>query len=135
MTKKKLVEESAAPVIVACGAEETSAFDAVHEILREICSFVGVQGYLIKDDNTATINLENSEKTVPYAMLASQAFESAKELEVCRSGSSTLMVDCADLKLLCATVEGAAVSIFMEKEVDHTKILSMLLTYAERLQN
>ncbi|MGF3522821.1 MAG: hypothetical protein ACQXXJ_06970 [Candidatus Bathyarchaeia archaeon] len=134
MTKKKLAGESAAPVIVECCTEEVSAFDALHEVLREICSFVGVQGYITKDADAATINLEDSEKTVPYAMLASQAFESAKELDCCLSESSTLLVDCTELKLLCATVGGVAVSIFMEKDVDHTKILSMLLSSTERLQ-
>ncbi|MCX8150127.1 MAG: hypothetical protein N3D85_01260 [Candidatus Bathyarchaeota archaeon] len=134
MTKKKL--EESASIVVECCPEETITFDAVHEILKDICSFVGVQGYIIKDEDTATINLEDSEKTVPYAMLVSQAFELAKELSQvsCLGEGDTLLLDCADLKVLCVKVNDVTVSIFMEKNVDHTKILNKLLSYTERLQ-
>jgi len=130
VTKKQSSTEDAEAIAVESKAEETKNRDELFAVLKEICTFVDVQGYILKDSTTATINLEDSEKTTSYAMLSSQAFESAEVLrQTCRFGENeTMLVDCADLKVLCTTIGEAAVSIFMGKEVDHTKILSKLLS-------
>ncbi|MFB3889469.1 MAG: hypothetical protein ACE14S_08250 [Candidatus Bathyarchaeia archaeon] len=88
----------------------------------------GVNGYIIKDAASATIDLQDSTKLVDYAMLSQQAFDTSMELQgLYHTGSvENVIVECADLKILCLATSKATACVFMEKTADHAKILKEL---------
>ncbi len=96
--------------------------------LEEVLFCSGVTGYILKDSKAATIDLPDPEKTTEYAMLASQTFDSAQELsELFNLGNiKYTVIECSELKVLCATFGKFTVSIFMEKNVDHSEIFNKI---------
>ena len=96
--------------------------------LEDVVFCSGVIGYILKDSTSATIDLPDPEKTIEYAMLASQMFDSAEELCELFSLSNIeyTVMECSDLKVLCATFGEFTVSIFMEKNTDQSEIFSKI---------
>ena len=93
--------------------------------IQEIRKRTDVVGYILKGDSKATVDLNDSEKIIAYAMLSSQTFEAAKSLaETFRLGDSeSILIEGKDLKVLCLDLRGNKISIFMENGTDHTGIL------------
>ena len=129
--KKRNLSETTTTVIIE---DKTTEDEEEHDganlraNLEEVLFCSGVTGYILKDSTSATIDLPDPEKTIEYAMLASQAFDSAEELrELFSLGNiEYTLTECSDLKVLCATFGESTVSIFMEKNVDHSEIFSKI---------
>jgi len=87
-------------------------------------------GYILKNDLTAKINLKDSAKVVDFAMLSSQAFDSAAELSASFDigNINNIVIDGTDIKVLCVNADENTACIFMEKSTDHVKILNKILS-------
>ena len=80
--------------------------------------------------SSAKINLKDSAKVVDFAMLSSQAFDSAAELSASFGVGSinNIVIDGTDIKVLCVNAGENAVCVFMEKSTDHVNILNKILS-------
>jgi predicted regulator of Ras-like GTPase activity (Roadblock/LC7/MglB family) len=129
--KKSSISETTTTVMVEDenteGEEEHNGAN-LRANLEEVLFCSGVTGYILKDSKSATIDLPDPEKTIEYAMLASQMFDSAEELSELFSLGNIhyTVIECSDLKVLCATFGEFTVSIFMEKNVNHSEIFSKI---------
>ncbi len=106
-------------------AEMDDDFTDLRTNLAEIRKCEGVIGYILKDPTTATIDLQDPAKTVEYAMLASEAFDSYEELrELFDLGDAeSVLMECKNIKLVCLAIGDCTVGIFMEKTADQAEIL------------
>lgn len=123
-TTTVFVEDSAA--IVEAAAEEEQASPDLAARLSKIRERAGVLGYLLRDTNTATIDLKEPEKIVEYALLSSQALESSQEIsQMFNLGEfRSALVEGRDMKALCFMIDENRINIFMEKDADHADILN-----------
>ncbi|MCW4010618.1 MAG: roadblock/LC7 domain-containing protein [Candidatus Bathyarchaeota archaeon] len=126
VTKTRGIQETANAIVVDGKAEAAPKKSSPDKtvLLQEILQLNGVLGYILKDDATATVNLKAPEKKVEYALLASQAFDAAREMqELFGLGEvESTLVDCAAMKVLCLAVGGCTVSVFMEKTANTEEI-------------
>ena len=110
------------PVIIPL--EEESSFAGLHSSLIEIHKIEGVKGYILRNNTTAAIDLQNPAKLVEYALLSSQAIDACQEISDLFGLSVTKsIVEGTDIKVLCMIIGENKLSIFMEKDVDHPDIL------------
>ena len=88
----------------------------------------GVLGYILKNDSTATINLKDSQKTVEYALLTSQAFDAIKEFSNLFSLGKleSATIECATLKVVLVKIGEYTLNVFMGKTVEPQKVLALL---------
>ena len=128
MSKKKNSLQETMTTIIIDGETEENIPD-LHASLEEILRLEGVIGYIFKDATTAKIDLKEPEKTVKYALLASEAFDASKELQALFNLGKVenTIIECKNLKVLCAVVGESTVSVFMEKTADHAEIQKCLL--------
>ena len=89
----------------------------------------GIIGYILRNSTSANIDLKDPAKIIDYAVLSSSALEASEELsETFKLGEiKHVLVEGNKVKLLSFTAEDNKVSIFMEKDVDHTRIHKDLL--------
>ena len=127
--KKRSLNETVTTIFIDdetdAEAEMDDDFTDLRTNLAEIRKSAGVIGYILKDPTTATIDLQDPAKTVEYAMLASEAFDSYEELrELFDLGDvENVLMKCKNIKLLCLALGDCTVSIFMEKTADQAEIL------------
>ncbi len=96
--------------------------------LKEVNQMEGVLGYILKNDSTATINLKDSQKTVEYALLTSQAFDAIKEFSNLFSLGKleSATIECATLKVVLVKIGEYTLNVFMGKTVEPQKVLALL---------
>jgi predicted regulator of Ras-like GTPase activity (Roadblock/LC7/MglB family) len=122
--------ETQAMVELTASASEQSSFENLAALLNDLCDSDTIMGYILKNDITAKINLKDSAKVVDFAMLSSQAFDSAVELSASFGVGSinNIVIDGTDVKVLCINADENAISVFMEKNTDHVNILDKILS-------
>jgi len=122
-TATELVEDGAA-VIEA--VEEKQASPELAECLSKLSERSEVLGYILRDTNTATINLKDPEKIVEYAILGSEALEASQEIsQLFNLGEfGSTLVEGRDTKALCFMINENKINVFMKKDTDHAEILS-----------
>lgn len=131
MTKKKRsLNENETPALLDGETEEKPNTKDLRAKLEEIRKLEGVKGYILKDSTSAVIDFENSAKTVEYALLSSQAFESSEELgELFPLGEvENMLIKCAAINMLCVAIGEATVSLFLGKDSDHAEVLANLVS-------
>jgi predicted regulator of Ras-like GTPase activity (Roadblock/LC7/MglB family) len=128
--KKHSLHETSTTVIVDDEAditpnEEDKVFTNLSQTLAEIRKETGVIGYILRSNTSATIDLKEPEKIVEYALFSSQVLDSSREiselfkLDVIES----VLIEGKETKALCMDIDGIKISIFMERNADHTDIL------------
>jgi predicted regulator of Ras-like GTPase activity (Roadblock/LC7/MglB family) len=134
MAKKKKSAHEAATTLLIEGVpitpyEEDPTFAMLRTRLAEINKTLGVTGYILRNANSATIDLKNQEKLTDYAILSSQAIGTSDELsELFDIGKvNHVLIEGKNQKILCLTMEGNNVAIFMENDTDHKAIIKQLL--------
>ncbi len=107
-------------------AEETQGSPDLIKSLSKACKRKTVLGYIIRDLNTATIDLKEPEKLVDYAMLTAQALESSQEIgQLFPVGElKGTVVEGKEIKAVCLIIGEIKISVFMKKGVDHAELLS-----------
>ena len=128
-TRKTCIRETMTTVMidgspVTIPLEEEPALAGLHSSLIEINKIEGVKGYILRNNTTAAIDLQNPAKLVEYALLSSQAIDACQEISDLFSLSVTKsIVEGTDIKMLCMIIGENKLSIFMEKNVDNADIL------------
>ncbi len=109
--------------------EENSAFANLSASLAEIRKLKGVIGYILRSSTSAIIDLVESEKIFPYAILTSEIHESCIEItqQFNLGDTESIVVEGANVKVLCLCVGENKIGVFMEKNADHAKIIEGLL--------
>lgn len=124
--RKKKTQEITA-VTEPMAFEATSA-DDLRSSLEEIKAYEGVIGYILRNSASAAIDLKDPSKIIDYAILSSSAFEASEELsELFKLGEVTnIVVLGEEHEMLSLTVDENKISIFMEKDAGHEKIVKRL---------
>ena len=124
-TETVLTEENVAVIELV---EESQISSDIVKSLSKICKRKTVLGYIIRDANTATIDLKEPEKLVDYAMLTSQALESGQELsQLFPVGElKSTVIEARDIKAVCMIIGESKISVFMKKNVDHADLLNSI---------
>jgi predicted regulator of Ras-like GTPase activity (Roadblock/LC7/MglB family) len=128
--KKQSKQETATPVMVdddeiGDTSEEDETYTDLSNKLAEIRQDKGVIGYILRSTTSATIDLKEPEKIVEYAIFSSQVLDSSQEIsELFEIGDvESVLIEGKESNALCMDIEGNKISIFMEKNTDHAKIL------------
>jgi predicted regulator of Ras-like GTPase activity (Roadblock/LC7/MglB family) len=89
----------------------------------------GIIGYILRNSTSASIDLKDPTKIIDYAVLSSSALEASEELsKTFKLGDvKHVLVEGNNVKLLSFTVEDSKVSVFMEKDIDHSRVHKDLL--------
>ena len=116
--------------VIAIEKEKEETFKNLSTDLEEIRKFDGVTGYILRNDQTALIDLEDPAKLVEYALLSSKALETGQKLpEILNLGPmENILIQAGTVTVICKTVDENKINIFMKKGTDTTKILDVLLS-------
>ncbi len=108
--------------------EEATLTNDLRTNLEEIKTWDGVIGYILRNTTSAAIDLNDPTKIIDYAILSSSALEASEELsKLFNLGKiKNIVVEGKETKVLSLTVGENRISIFLEKQVDHEKILKKL---------
>lgn len=131
MTKKKRSpNENETPALLDGETEEKPNTKDLRAKLEEIRKLSGVSGYILKDATSAVIDFEDSAKTVEYALLSSQAFESSEELEELfpLGEVENMLIKGTAINMLCVAIGEATVSVFLGKDADPAEVLANLMS-------
>ena len=133
MVKKTKKQETATAIIVdedelAPNSEEDQVFTDLSEKLAEIRKEKGVIGYILLNTTSAIIDLKEPEKIVEYALFSTRVMDSSREISnLFELGDiESIVVEGKGTNVLCRTINGNHISIFMEKDVDHADILKRI---------
>jgi len=125
--QKRSIHETATTVIVddVTSSEEDQVFTDLSKNLAEIRKAEGVIGYILRSTTAATIDLKEPEKLIEYAILSSQVLDSSREIsELFKLDAiESVLIEGKETKALCMDIDGIKISIFMERNADHTDIL------------
>jgi predicted regulator of Ras-like GTPase activity (Roadblock/LC7/MglB family) len=106
---------------------ETEEYEVLLEAVQKLRKSKDIEGYLLKSETKATVDLNDSTKIIEYAMFASQAFESAETLSSSLNigNIETVLIEGENFKTLCINQGQNKLGIFMKKSTDDEDILEM----------
>jgi predicted regulator of Ras-like GTPase activity (Roadblock/LC7/MglB family) len=110
--------------------DEDRVFKKLQPLLIEICKIDGITGFTLKNSTQAAVKLDDSGELPEFALLASQLFVSSEELsEYFGMGAvKNAVLEGAKARILCLSIEGNQISVFMEKSVDCGEVLKRILS-------
>jgi len=96
--------------------------------LENIRSKEGIIGYILRNSKSASVDLNDPDKIIDYAMLSTELLETGEiASEIFELGViSSVVVEGNDVKVLSLVIGDQRLSIFMAKEVDHNRMLKEL---------
>ena len=128
MVKNRHFKETTTTVMVD-GSPVTIALDEDHDFsglrssLVEINKVEGVKGYILRNTTSAVVDLQDPAKLMDYALLSSQATDACQEIsDLFKLEVTKTVIEGADLKVLSMIIGKNRLSVFMEKNVDHTDV-------------
>ncbi len=109
---------------------ETTNANQLRETLEKIKEQPNIVGYILRNTSSAAIDLKDPSKIIDYAIISSSALEAAENLtKLFNLGAAKhIIVQGKDVKMLATTIGENKLTLFMEKTVDHEKILKKLKT-------
>jgi hypothetical protein len=129
MTSKKRKDglqttETAEPTII----EDATFESTLRANLEEIRNYDGIVGYILKNTNSASIDLKDPAKIIDYAILSSTTFDSTEELSKLFNleGIRDTIINGKNLKMISLTIEKNRISIFLENSSDADKVLKRI---------
>jgi predicted regulator of Ras-like GTPase activity (Roadblock/LC7/MglB family) len=104
-------------------------FESFKLIIEKVQKVHKIQGFIIKNQEHALINLNNSEGLFELALLSSEVFDSSTDLfEVTRAGPLNSVVLKGDLlSVLFLSVNENQLSIVLDKGDDCDAVLDMIV--------
>ncbi len=104
--------------------KSTEGIESVQEKLQSIKSREGIIGYILRGPNSASIDLKNPKKIIDYATLSATAFETGQDISAMFENGEvdSIIMEGENTRILSIVVKDHRLSIFMEKNVDHTKL-------------
>ena len=102
--------------------------EKLQEKLQDIKDQEGIIGYILRGSKSASIDLKDPTKIIDYAVLSSTTFEAGENMtETLQLGEiNSIFVESEETKLLSMKSKDHCLSIFMEKSVDHDKLVKSL---------
>ncbi len=131
--RKRAISETSTTIILtssdATEAEEARKSIDLLATLQEIRKNDDVIGFILRSATRATVFLRDNEEISKYAILSTQLFDSSEQiLELFVLGNTEhILIEGKNLKVLCINLGEKMLSIFMEKNADHTEILNRIL--------
>jgi len=134
MVKKTTKQETATTILVdedelsATSEDEDQTYKDLTDKLAEIRKDRSIIGYILRNTTSATIDLEEPEKIVEYALFSSQVLDSSREIsDLYELGDvESILIKGKENNALCMDIKGNKISIFMEKDADHADILKRI---------
>ena len=105
-----------------------NGIEILQEKLQEIKNQEGIIGYILRNSQSASIDLKDPTKIIEYAVLSSTAFDVGHNMtEALQMGEvDTIVVESEETKVLSMNINNHRLSLFMEKSVDHNKLCKNL---------
>ena len=129
MTSKKRKDElqtteTAEPTVI----ENVTSESTLRANLEEIRNYDGIVGYILKDTDSASIDLKDPAKIIDYAILSSTTFDSTEELSKLFNleGIKDIIINGKNLKMISLTIEKNRISIFLENSSDDDRVLKRI---------
>jgi predicted regulator of Ras-like GTPase activity (Roadblock/LC7/MglB family) len=109
---------------------DNQEYEVLLEAVQKLRRSKDIEGYLLKSETKATVDLNDSTKIIEYAMLTSQAFESAETLSSSLNIGSieTVLIEGETIKTLCINQGQNKLGVFMKKGTDDEDILETFLS-------
>jgi hypothetical protein len=128
MVKKKKGDEKVSTMTQPVAIESAGCESDLLTLIAEIKNCEGVVGYILRNETSALIDLEDSAKITDYALLSSLTFEASKDFsDVFDLGDiRSIFFEGKNIKILSVTTDENKVSVFMEKRADVEKVLEKL---------
>ena len=116
-------------VVVTSVGEENSVFANLSTSLAEIRKLNGVIGYIIRSNDSAVIDIADSDSIFQYAILTSEIHEFSMDIakQFNLGTAESLLLEGENIKVLCLTISDNKVSVFMEKSANHAGIIKRIL--------
>ncbi len=109
--------------------EDNAVFASLATSLAEIRKLKGVQGYILRSNTSAVFDIVEQDKVPDYAILSTQIEEAypgmAKSFKL--ADIESVIVEGKDAKVLCMSVGGHKMSVFMDKTATHSWIIKRIL--------
>jgi len=129
MTNKKRKDglqttETVEPTVI-----ENATFEStLRANLEEIRNYDGIVGYILKNTNSASIDLKDPAKIIDYAILSSITFDSTEELSKLFNleGIKDIIINGKNLKMISLTIEKNRISVFLENSSDADRVLKRI---------
>ena len=108
-------------------SEETRVFNRLLLILAEIQKNNKI-GFILRNSTQAFADLNKSTELAQLALFATQLFNSSEKLlSVCdQKVMKSVVLESSRMRILCLSISGNQLSIFMEKNVDSHRIFERL---------
>jgi predicted regulator of Ras-like GTPase activity (Roadblock/LC7/MglB family) len=110
--------------------EDNFEYTNLNNALTEIKKTIGVTGYILKSQTSATIDLNDTNKLVDYSLLTSAVLDSSQTAQKLFDIGTveSVTVEGKTVKVLCIIRGENRASIFMEKTVDDADLLGKMET-------
>ena len=130
MAKKKKDAQKVSAVTELIAMENAGCESDLLTLLAEVRDCEGVVGYILRNQTSALIDLEDSVKITDYALLSSLTFEASRNLsDVFDLGDiRNIFFEGKNIKIVSVTIDENKVSVFMKKSADVEKVLEKLQT-------
>lgn len=128
MPRRKAAQEMTAETPIIEEKIETTNANQLRETIEKIKEQPNIVGYILRNTSSAAIDLKDPSKIIDYAIISSSALEAAENLtKLFNLGAAKhVIVQGKDVKMLATTIGENKLTLFMEKTVDHEKILKKL---------
>jgi predicted regulator of Ras-like GTPase activity (Roadblock/LC7/MglB family) len=134
MAKKKGKQQEAATTVIVdeeelgASSDEDERYEDLSCELAEIRKDKNVLGYILRNETSATIDIEESGKIVEYAIFSSQVLDSSQEIsdEFELGDVESVVIEGEEKKVLCMKIGKNKINVFMKKDADCSKISKKL---------
>jgi predicted regulator of Ras-like GTPase activity (Roadblock/LC7/MglB family) len=108
---------------------DNSVFSNLAATLTEIRKLKGVNGYILRSNTAAIVDLAEKEHTTDYAMLSSEIQESSRDLikQYSLADVESILLEGKNAKVLCMALGENRISVFMDKSCAHAWIVKRIL--------
>jgi predicted regulator of Ras-like GTPase activity (Roadblock/LC7/MglB family) len=128
MVKKKRDFQEVATIAEPIATEEVASVSNLRAGLEEVKTYDGVIGYILRNSDSAAIDLKDPTKIIDYAIISSSALDAGEELSrfFDLGEVKDIIVEGKNVKVLSLAVGENKISVFMEKDCDWERILKKL---------
>jgi predicted regulator of Ras-like GTPase activity (Roadblock/LC7/MglB family) len=134
MAKKKGKQQEAATTVIVdeeelgASSDEDERYEDLSCELAEIRKDENVLGYILRNETSARIDIEESGEIVEYAIFSSQVLDSSQEIsdEFELGDVESVVIEGEEKKVLCMKIGKNKINVFMKKDADCSKISKKL---------
>ena len=96
--------------------------------MEEVKEYDGTIGYILRNSTSASIDLRDPTRIIDYATLSSSAYDASEDFsDLFDLGNvDSIIVEGKNTKMLSLTIKGNRISVFMERDSNHDKVLKKI---------